>query len=166
MAKMQTMTGLMGSYYGQLRACHEWLVERGVNSADASTYVGAIMLSIAEDGKAAGSGGFQRLIDEQTPGGYNEQGLRELTVAGVFDEYKATMTSINSRWEGKTKGSDGRPVVRPAVASVVESRAVAQPLADHRVEWWQTFFLGAAAGALSVGLVLSLASRLGSRRGR
>jgi len=45
------------------------------------------------------------LIAEQTPGGLNEQGLRNLEKQGVFERYDRAMDAILSRLEGKTDGN-------------------------------------------------------------
>ena len=73
MKVVPTVTCLMGTYYAFLQTAHRWLVAKGVDSAAASTYVGALLHSIAADGKGVGGAGFEALIAEQTPGGYNEQ---------------------------------------------------------------------------------------------
>lgn len=111
---MMTMTYMMGPYYKLLQTCQTWLVEKGVEGTAASKYVGAIMHSIAADGKLVGEAGagFDALIAEQTPGGFNEQGIRELTQAGVWDEYRATMSSLVQRTKGEAKSSEKRPATR------------------------------------------------------
>jgi pyrroline-5-carboxylate reductase len=111
MKTVPCITCVMGSYYAFLQTCHHWLVANGVDKAAAATYVGALLHSIALDGAAAGkaAGGFEGLIAEQTPGGFNEMGIRELREAGVWDELNATLTSIQQRWQGKAQGSGGRP---------------------------------------------------------
>ena len=56
---------------------------------------------------------FDRLIAEQTKGGYNEQALQLLSAercgedqweAGVFGAIKRTLTAVNDRWEGRAPG--------------------------------------------------------------
>ena len=64
-------------------------------------YVGRLMHSVAGDAADAGGAGVGALIAEQTPGGFNEQAIRELTEAGVFDEVAHTMDSIEARWAGR-----------------------------------------------------------------
>jgi hypothetical protein len=112
LSKLCVLTCMMGSYYQLLDSCHAFLVARGVDSAQASVYVGAQFASIALDGKHAGlrKEGFGGLIAEQTPGGFNEMGIRELREAGVWDEITATLGSIDARWQGKAKLSEKRPV--------------------------------------------------------
>jgi pyrroline-5-carboxylate reductase len=101
MATLQVGTAMMGAYYAQLRAMAGWMAARGVPAAAANTYVGALMHSVAGDAAAAGAAGFDALIAEQTPGGYNEMGIKELTEAGVLGEIALTMDSIDARWQGR-----------------------------------------------------------------
>jgi pyrroline-5-carboxylate reductase len=54
LGKLQTITGMMGSYYQLLQTYMDWLVGHDVNSQVASSYVGAVMESIAHDSHAAG----------------------------------------------------------------------------------------------------------------
>ena len=91
----------MGSYYALLRAMTGWMAKRGVSEEVAALYVGRLMHSVAGDAADAGGAGVGALIDEQTPGGFNEQAIRELTEAGVFDEVAHTMDSIEARWAGR-----------------------------------------------------------------
>ena len=101
MATLQVGTTLMGTYYALLRAMTSWMVARGVGEDVAAVYVGRMMHSVAGDAAAAGAAGVGALIAEQTPGGFNEQAIRELTEAGVFDEVAHTMDSIEARWAGR-----------------------------------------------------------------
>ena len=110
MNKMVICTCAMGAYYQFLKTCHQFLVEKeGVDSRDAATYIGALFHSIALDGAKAGKefGHFDALIAEQTPGGFNEMGIRELREAGVWEEYSATLESLAARWAGKEGAADG-----------------------------------------------------------
>jgi len=181
MAKMQTVTAMMGAYYAMLRTFHEWLVGEGVDPRDASTYVGALLYCIAADGKRAGPDGFQALIEEQTPGGFNEQGIRELNEAGVWSEFKATLTSLNARWEGRAKGSEMRPsgmnvsnVVEcqtataramGAARAAAEQAACDEATALSKGSWAQpatlfaSFGLGAILAATTTWVIVSVGRR-------
>jgi hypothetical protein len=128
LAKLCVITCMMGSYYQLLDTCHSWLVENGVNATQASAYVGAQFASIALDGKHAGMNGqgFKSLISEQTPGGFNEMGIRELREAGVWDEVSATLTSIDARWQGKATFSELRPSTARAQAMALAEKRIAE----------------------------------------
>mmetsp|Transcript_21797 Transcript_21797/g.45570 ORF Transcript_21797/g.45570 Transcript_21797/m.45570 type:complete len:379 (-) Transcript_21797:203-1339(-) len=98
---------MMGSMYGVMRNTRDWLVNKGVPPQDASYFVGRSYLSIVQDAERNCNDPhrFDELIAEQTPGGLNEQGLRNLEKQGVFERYDRAMDAILSRLEGKTDGN-------------------------------------------------------------
>ena len=181
MNKMVICTCAMGAYYQFLQTCHAFLVEKqGVDPAAASTYVGALFHSIALDGKQAGEKGFDALIAEQTPGGFNEMGIRELREAGVWEEYTATLTSLAARWAGEAGADEGarRPVTTrgrrfaalearaaAAEAEAVEAKRSAAAQAERRFRAeaeaakTRACFLAAAGGvAIGIGIGIALAA--------
>ncbi|KAL7489416.1 hypothetical protein ACHAW6_015010 [Cyclotella cf. meneghiniana] len=98
---------LMGPMYGIMRNNRDWLVKQGVSPEDASYFIGRTYLSIVQDAErnSRDPSRFDELIEEQTPGGLNEQSLRNLEQQGVFDAYNNAMNAILSRLEGKSDGS-------------------------------------------------------------
>lgn len=73
---MITPTCLMGPFYGILRQNQEWLVNKGVPQEDATYFIGkqyASMMADAERGCHNNPQHFEDLVEEQTPGGLNEQ---------------------------------------------------------------------------------------------
>eukprot|EP00804_Cyclotella_cryptica_P016590 CCRYP_001924-RC/>CCRYP_001924-RC protein AED:0.17 eAED:0.17 QI:74/1/1/1/0.66/0.57/7/2282/374 len=98
---------LMGPMYGIMRNNRDWLVKQGVPPEDASYFIGRTYLSIVQDAErdSREPARFDELIQEQTPGGLNEQSLRNLEQQGVFDAYNNAMNAILSRLEGKSDGS-------------------------------------------------------------
>ena len=103
MKKMMCVTGLMGQFYAQQRRTQAFLVAQGVEPAAAAKYVGAIFHSISYDSAAAGVGTFDELVHEQTPGGINEQVVRELTEAGAYRALDDTLDGILARIEGQPR---------------------------------------------------------------
>ena len=75
MRKLMVTTSLMGPLYGIMRQNAEWLVKHGVNTLDANRFVSGTYLSIVQDAEARckEEGIFNDLVNEQTPGGLNEQ---------------------------------------------------------------------------------------------
>jgi len=101
MTKMSIVTCTMGVHFKMLDTIHQWSVEHGVDSELASVYIGGIYKGLALDVVGVGSDGFGGLVAEQTPGGINEQGIREMAGCGVFEEFKNTMDSLHARFEGR-----------------------------------------------------------------
>ena len=66
---------LMGPLYGILQNNLEWLVKQGVPAKDASYFLGKQYLCMIKDAerKCEDPNHFNDLIEEQTPGGLNEQ---------------------------------------------------------------------------------------------
>ena len=100
---MMVITGLMGPMYGILKTNADWLVEQGVPTEDASYFVAQIYKDMLQDATATGAS-FDDLIQEQTPGGVNEQALENLKTLGLVQSYRATMNAMLSRIAGLSDG--------------------------------------------------------------
>jgi pyrroline-5-carboxylate reductase len=107
MNAMMVVSGLMGSLYGTLVNNRDWLVRHGVSTKDASYYVGRQYWGMMQDAvmDCDNPSRFDDLVEEQTPGGLNEQALGNLERLGVFDAYDKAMDALLSRLEGKSDGS-------------------------------------------------------------
>jgi pyrroline-5-carboxylate reductase len=78
---MITPTCLMGPMYGILCQNRDWLVKKGVPLQDATYFVGRqywSMMQDAERGCHDEPNRFDDLVEEQTPGGLNEQVRRQI----------------------------------------------------------------------------------------
>ena len=97
-----SVTALMAPYFALLGRTTHWLADQGVDAAASSRYVGAMFHGLAVFGAEAGVAGFDPLTKEhQTPGGLNEQALRELSAAGWYDQLGAVLDKILARLEGQ-----------------------------------------------------------------
>ncbi|KAL3759774.1 hypothetical protein ACHAWU_007518 [Discostella pseudostelligera] len=107
MNTMMITSCMMGPLYGVMRANRDWLVKNGVTPEDASYFVGRSYLSMVQDAErnCQDPKRFDDLIEEQTPGGLNEQSLRNLEKQKVFESYDRTMDAILSRLQGTSDGS-------------------------------------------------------------
>lgn len=99
MNKMMVTTSMMGPMYGIMRNNREWLVKQGVSPEDASYFVGRSYLSMVQDAERGcrDPARFDDLIEEQTPGGLNEQALGNLDKQGVFGAYDNAMDAVLAR---------------------------------------------------------------------
>jgi pyrroline-5-carboxylate reductase len=150
---------MMGSMYGVMRNNRDWLgenicttqvlasryiisvlihtsnltVKQGVSPSDASYFIGRSYLSMVQDAErdCQDPKRFDDLVEEQTPGGLNEQvsrydcvvyvlylclaasndcfykyqALGNLEKQNVFDSYDKAMDALLSRLQGKSDGS-------------------------------------------------------------
>lgn len=76
----------MGSFYGTLRHQSQWLQNQtGIDKETAQRWVSQLHENMLQDTRIGKS--LDDLVDEQTPGGLNEQGLHHLQTLGVLDAY-------------------------------------------------------------------------------
>ena len=107
MEAMMVTTCMMGPIYGLMKRNRDFLVSQGVPVGDASFVVGRQYFAMVKDAlvDCENPDRFDDLIGEQTPGGLNEQTLRNLVEEGFFDTYEKAMDAVLDRIKGKTDGS-------------------------------------------------------------
>ena len=103
MKKMMPVTGLMGQFYAMQRETQRWLQANGVDATSAAQWTGAVFHCISYDSATPGEHTFGELVDEQTPGGINEQVVRELTEAGTYSALTDSLDNILARIEARPK---------------------------------------------------------------
>ena len=107
MSTMMVTTGLMGSFYGLLKNNRDWLVRHGIPEGKASVLVAGQYRAMLKDAntRCTDPEGFDQLIEEQTPGGLNEQGLSNLEQLGAYRMYDKVQDAMLARILGKSDGS-------------------------------------------------------------
>jgi len=103
MKKLMCMTALMGQLYAQQREAARWLGAQGIEGGVAAKYVGAIFHSVTYDSADAGPHTLDELVDEQTPGGLNEQVIREMTEAGAYAALTDSLDGVLARIQHKER---------------------------------------------------------------
>ena len=107
-AQMVT-TNVMGPLYGIMKQGRDFLVQHaGMSQESASYLIIKQCLAIVQDADVGCEGNANRLddlIEEQTPGGINEQALKNLKKLGGFETQGKMMDAILSRLNGDTDGS-------------------------------------------------------------
>lgn len=102
-------TCIMGPGYGLMRNNRKWLEETGgLSRKDASYLVIKMYQGMIQDLADRMEGNdeiLEELIEEQTPGGLNEQSLRNLEKLGVLDANNKVMDATLSRIKGESDGS-------------------------------------------------------------
>jgi len=107
MEAMMVTTAMMGPMYGLMRRNRDYLISQGVPANDSSFVVGRQYFAMVKDAlfNCENPNRFDELIEEQTPGGLNEQTLKNLQAEGFFNNYEKAMEAVLSRIRGETDGS-------------------------------------------------------------
>lgn len=108
MRKMIGITCLMGQLYAQQLAAQSWLQEQGVDAGAAARWVGAVYHTVSYDSATPGPDTFASLVEEQTPGGLNEQVLREMREAGASLALRDSLDDVLARIEGRPAAARAR----------------------------------------------------------
>ena len=87
-------SGMMAPFYEILKVLADWLVKKGIRRNEAQQYITSLFVALSEDSAVNSKKHLKYLVSEsQTPGGLNEQGVRELK---KFNFYKSLEKSLNS----------------------------------------------------------------------
>ncbi len=92
------MTAMMAPFYEKLHTLSEWLSNKGISKTDAQKYVTSLFFAMAEDAVVNSKKDLRILIkDSQTPGGLNEQALKQLRRSGFYKLLNSAANSILKR---------------------------------------------------------------------
>ena len=76
---------MMAPFYELLRVMTDWLVKRGVKRDNAQKQITSLFLALSQDAIVNSEEDLKYLVKEsQKPKGLNEQGVKELTKAGLY----------------------------------------------------------------------------------
>jgi pyrroline-5-carboxylate reductase len=96
-----TATSTMAAYFGLLGHIASWVQGKGIPERQAREYVARIFSGLNDAGLEAPERSFQELATAHaTPGGLNEQVLRDLTAHGVFDTLREALDAVHRRASG------------------------------------------------------------------
>ena len=91
-------SGMMAPFYELLNTMSNWLVKRGVKREKAQKYITSLFVALSEDAVENSKKDLKYLIKEsQTPGGLNEQGVKELRRSGFYKSLEKSLNSILKR---------------------------------------------------------------------
>jgi len=107
MKVLMAPTGQMGPFYRLLKSNRDWLVKKGIPENDASFFVTKLYMSMITDAEedCSNPNRLDALIDEQTPGGLNEQSIKNLESLDIYKAYDLALDATLSRLNGETDGS-------------------------------------------------------------
>ena len=91
------ISGTMASFYELLNVLSNWLIKKRTNRLDAQKYVTLLYSALAELALANSSKLLKNLVNEQTPGGLNWQGVNELRKSGYYRLLEKSLNNIYKR---------------------------------------------------------------------
>ena len=91
-------SGMMAPFYEMLKVQADWLVKRGIAREQAQKYITSLFVALSEDSANNSKKHLKHLVAEsQTPGGLNEQGVKELRKSGFYKSLEKSLNSILKR---------------------------------------------------------------------
>ena len=91
------ISGTMASFYELLNVLSKWLIRKKINKFDAQKYVTSLYSALAELALLNSSKPLKDLVNEQTPGGLNWQGVNELKKLGYYRLLEKSLKKIYKR---------------------------------------------------------------------
>ena len=91
------ISGTMASFYELLNVLSNWLIRKKTNKLDAQNYVTLLYSALAELALSNSSKPLKNLVNEQTPGGLNWQGVNELRKSGYYRLLEKSLKKIYRR---------------------------------------------------------------------
>ena len=91
------ISGTMASFYELLNVLSNWLIRKKTNKLDAQKYVTSLYSALAELALLNSSKPLKNLVNEQTPGGLNWQGVNELKKLGYYRLLEKSLNKIYKR---------------------------------------------------------------------
>ena len=92
-----TISGTMASFYELLNVLTNWLIKKKINKQDAQKYVTHLYSALAQLAARNTSKSLKYLVEEQTPGGLNWQGVNELRKSGYYKLLEKSLKNIHKR---------------------------------------------------------------------
>ena len=91
-------SGMMAPFYEMLKDLADWLVKKGIKRNEAQKYITSLFAALSEDSVINSNKHLKYLVSEsQTPGGLNEQGVKELRRSGFYKSLEKSLNSILKR---------------------------------------------------------------------
>ena len=91
-------SGMMAPFYEYLKVLSNWLVRRGIKRKEAQRYITSLFVALSQDSSVNSQKDLKYLVkDSQTPGGLNEQAVKQLRKAGFYKKLEKSLNSIHKR---------------------------------------------------------------------
>jgi len=91
-------SAMMAPFYEILKVLSDWLVKRGIKRNEAQKYITSLFVALSVDSVNNSVKHLKHLVkDSQTPGGLNEQAVKQLRKAGFYRSLEKSLNSILNR---------------------------------------------------------------------
>ena len=91
-------SGMMAPFYEYLKVLSNWLVRRGIKRKEAQRYISSLFVALSQDSSVNSEKDLKYLVkDSQTPGGLNEQAVKQLRKSGFYKKLEKSLNSIHKR---------------------------------------------------------------------
>jgi len=88
-------SSMMAPFYEMLKVLADWLVKRGIKRNEAQKYITSLFVALSEDSVINSKKHLKYLVSEsQTPGGLNEQAVKELRKSGFYKSLEKSLNGI------------------------------------------------------------------------
>ena len=95
-------SGMMAPFYEVLKVLSDWLVKKGIKRIEAQKYITSLFVALSEDSVVNSKKHLKYLVSaSQTPGGLNEQSVKELRKSGFYKSLEKSLTSVLKRLNKK-----------------------------------------------------------------
>tara|TARA_Y100000590_G_scaffold7054_1_gene9045 strand:+ start:3370 stop:4140 length:771 start_codon:yes stop_codon:yes gene_type:complete len=95
-------SGMMAPFYEILKVLSDWLNKKGIHRSEAQKYVTSLFVALSEDAVNNSKKHLKYLVAEsQTPGGLNEQAVKQLRRSGFYKSLEKSLISILKRLNKK-----------------------------------------------------------------
>ena len=93
-----TTSAMMAPFYEILKVLSDWLVKRGIKRNEAQKYITSLFVALSEDSVINSKKHLKYLVAEsQTPGGLNQQAVKELKKSGFYKSLEKSLNGILKR---------------------------------------------------------------------
>ncbi len=91
-------SGMMAPFYELQKVLSDWLAKRGIKRNEAQKYITSLFVALSEDSAINSKKELKYLVkDSQTPGGLNEQAVKQLRKAGFYRNLEKSLNGILKR---------------------------------------------------------------------
>jgi len=91
-------SGMMAPFYEMLKVLADWLVKKGIKRKESQKYITSLFVALSEDSVVNSKNHLKYLVAEsQTPGGLNEQSVKELRKFGFYKSLEKSLNNILKR---------------------------------------------------------------------